>query len=183
MTRAYRILPQEGTLHFVTTTIIDWIPLFLSWHTCDIIIDALRYCRREKGLRIHAYVIMSNHLHLILSTVGARSLSDVMRDFKRYTSRKITEQLEQEGAGVRLDLLRHRATRGKGNVDYKVWADGYHPVVVSSLDFSRQKLNYIHDNPVRKGLVRRQEEWRYSSAGDYITGVAGDLEIDKIDLV
>ena len=183
MSTSYRVHPHSDCLYFITITVFDWIPLFLSAGYCDIIIDSLAYCQKFKGLRIHAYVIMPNHLHLIVSTDNAHSLPDVIRDFKRFTSRRITRTLVREGALKRRRLLGYAATFGKGNTCYKVWQDGYHPIAIYSMEVFRQKLRYIHDNPVRKGLVRNAEHWRYSSAGDYLGEERGELEIDVIELV
>lgn len=183
MSQSHRVLPGSDCPYFVTITVSDWIPLFLSAGYCDILIDSLAHCRRLKGLRIHGYVIMPNHLHLIVSTESTHSLPDILRDFKRFTSRRITRTLEREGAQKRRRLLGYAATSGKGNTSYKVWQDGYHPIAIYTPGAFRQKLQYIHDNPVRKGLIRSAEQWRYSSAGDYLTGVPGELEIDVIELV
>lgn len=183
MPRGYRHLGETPCLYFITTSIVHWIPLFISGRYCQIIIDALNYCRNTKGLRVHAYVIMPTHLHLILSAEPALALPGIVRDLKRWTSRVMTQCLEEDHAQLPLRLLHSTASKAKGNSDYKVWQDGYHPVAITTQSFLMQKLNYLHQNPVRKGLVRRAEDWAYSSADDYISGRCGLMEIDRLIVV
>jgi REP element-mobilizing transposase RayT len=137
----------------------------------------------EPDLLLHAYVVMPNHFHIIASTEPATALSKVMRDMKRYTSQLITDCLIEDNAIYLLNLLRKESQAGKGNTEYKVWQDGYHPEAIYSQKFFRQKLDYLHDNPVRKGFVRRPEDWQFSSANDYLTGSMGMIEIDRLELV
>ncbi|MET3540697.1 REP element-mobilizing transposase RayT [Pontibacter aydingkolensis] len=74
-----RIVP--GGLYFLTMTVVDWVNIFTRPVYKHIIVDALRFCQENKGLRLHAWVLMSNHLHLIASTAEDKNLSDILRDF------------------------------------------------------------------------------------------------------
>src|SRR3989304_8708999 len=113
---------------------------------------------------------MPTHLHAIVSTEGDHSLSDVMRDFKRHTGKKLVEVLKTSGWELPLRAFRKAAQiAGKGN-DYKVWDRDFHPQAIVEEEMFRQKVEYIHANPVRKGLVRAPEDWVYSSAGFYLLG-------------
>jgi len=176
----HMIHTNEEYIYFITSTIVEWIPLFISHRYCDIIIEGLRYCRHHKGLRLHAYVIMPNHIHLIASTEPIIRLAAIIRDFKRYTSRAITRQLQDDGRRYLLRLLHDQSRTSRDNGDFKVWRNGYYPIGIRSDWFFRQKLDYIHLNPVRKGFVRRPEDWQYSSARDYIIGPSGILELDML---
>jgi len=182
MPHGYRYYGDNRAITFITSTVVDWIPLFISHRYCQIIMESLGYCRRHKGLRIHAYVVMPTHIHLIVSTDPPSTLPDVVRDLKRYTSRALTACLEEDRARALLRLLNEWSYRGKGNTEYKVWQDGYHPKAIFTQWFLRQKLDYLHDNPVRKGLVRRAEDWVYSSAAAYLKGERGMIEIDRLSV-
>jgi putative transposase len=175
----WKIVPGVN-LYYVTTTIVDWQYVFAGYPYFDVILDSLKFCVATKGLRLHAYVIMLNHAHYILSTDESKSLSDTMRDFNTHTSREITRLLE---ADSRLQLLAPFADAarqdGRGN-KYKVWQDGYHPIALGTPSFTAQKLNYLHNNPVRKGYVDRPEQWRYSSARNYLLGDESLIEVELL---
>lgn len=179
MPRNYRHYPDGEYLYFITSTITHWIPLFLSHRYFTLLTDALSYCRTNKGLLLHAYVLMPNHFHIIASSQPRRGLPGIMRDLKRYTSREVTRCLEEDGSRFQLRLLEQSAIRSN---DYCVWQEGYHPEAIFTERFFRQKLDYLHDNPVRKGYVRSAAEWVYSSAYDYVIGRRGVMEIDRLEL-
>ena len=113
----YKILGQDR-LHFVTMTVVDWVDVFIRKQYKDIIIESLAYCQREKGLYVFGYVIMSSHLHLIVKTNGETELSDVLRDFKKYTAKKLLQEIEDGGYESRREWLLHRFTyRGTTSQD------------------------------------------------------------------
>ena len=83
---AYKFNDPDG-IYFVTVTVVEWVDVFTREEYKNIILDSLRFCQTEKGLEVYAWVIMSNHLHLIISsTVDGQKLSDIVRDFKKFTS-------------------------------------------------------------------------------------------------
>lgn len=160
---AYKITDQQG-LHFVTATVVQWIDVFTRKDYKDIVIDSLKYCQEQKGLCIYGWVIMSNHLHLIVSCKEGFELSDVLRDFKKFTSTQIVNAIENNTKESRKNWLLWLL---KNKSDITFWQPGNHPEEIRSLDFFRQKLNYIHNNPVRSGIVDKEEEYIYSSARDF----------------
>ncbi len=93
MPYTYTIGDQFGQ-YFVTFTVHQWVDVFTRNDYKDILIDSLKHCQKEKGLLIYEWVIMTNHIHLILSSEGD-PLSDIIRDFKKYTSRKIIDAIEK----------------------------------------------------------------------------------------
>jgi REP element-mobilizing transposase RayT len=162
----WKILPG-AEYYFITTTIVDWQIVFTTDLYHRIILNSMEHCIKNKGLHLHAYVIMPNHAHYILSTGVGKSLSDIMRDFNTRTSREITSLLKREGKDNLQRIFRNAARLdGRGN-SFKVWQEGFHPIALLTEPFLLQKLNYLHDNPVRKGYVERPEEWKYSSARNY----------------
>ena len=81
MSRVLKITGPDG-MYFVTCTVVHWVDVFTRVEYRKLVVDSLIHCQKEKGLRIHAYVIMSNHIHLLLSrTETANLLSDILRDF------------------------------------------------------------------------------------------------------
>jgi REP element-mobilizing transposase RayT len=133
---------------------------------------------QHKGLHVHGYIIMPNHVHYIFSTEEMINLSNVMRDFNTYTSRKITTLLKNERRHRDLmEFYKSAEFDGRGNI-YKVWQEGFHPIAIESEKFFLEKLQYIHDNPVRKGFTERAEYWKYSSARNYIYD---DHTVIKVD--
>src|SRR4051794_28041853 len=130
MSRKYRHYADGQYLYFITSTVVEWIPLFLSHRYFSILADAFTYCRKHKGLLIHAYVLMPNHFHVIASSEPAAVLPVIMRDLKRYTSREVTRCLEEDGARFQLDLLTQSASTAGRRNDYQVWQEGYHPEAI-----------------------------------------------------
>jgi REP element-mobilizing transposase RayT len=176
----YKVFNEANYLYFATCTITEWIPIFISIPYFQIIIDSLKFCRANKGLKLNAYVIMPNHIHLIVQTEPGVDLSDVMRDFKRFTSREISKQLETDNQRVFLEVFAKAALSAKGNTKYKIWQDEFHPEAIYSEQFYKQKVDYLHDNPCRKGFVASPQDWLYSSARNYYLGDDSIIEIDNI---
>ena len=165
----YKIEDQNG-LYFLTMTIVEWIDLFTRPVYKDIVIESLKYCQKEKGLEIYAYCIMSNHLHLLCKSVGKNTLAAIMRDFKKFTSKKIIHTVINEPESRREWLLDHFAKACehlKRAQKYKVWQNGYHAEIAYSNTFLKEKINYIHNNPVKDKIVQFPEHYMFSSARNY----------------
>ena len=156
--------------YFLTRTIVDWVDLFTRVNHKMLIVDSLKYCCENKGLHFLGWCLMPGHLHLIANTEGKEKLKDVVRDFKKHTSKKLTWQIANEPESRRERLLNHfefAAKKHPKNKDYKVWQDGNHPVEVRSERVVWQKLNYIHKNPVVDRIVEKEEDYLFSSPRDY----------------
>jgi REP element-mobilizing transposase RayT len=168
MAEAYRISDQQAS-YFITLTVIDWIDVFTKKEYKDILVDSLNYCIAEKGLQVYEYVIMSNHLHAIVST-NETSLSDIIRDFKKFTSKKIIKAISENNESRKEWLLKKFSFAGKrnsNNINYQFWQQDYHAVELGNEMMWKQRTEYIHDNPVRAGIVARAEDYLYSSASAY----------------
>jgi|JI6StandDraft_1071083.scaffolds.fasta_scaffold97841_2 putative transposase len=179
MASGYRIGDQHA-LHFLTFTIVDWIDVFTRRVYRDIVIDSLRHCQMHKGLKVHAWVIMSNHVHAILSTPET-ALSDVVRDFKGFTSKAIVKTIHDENESRREWMLQRfvaNATTTARNENYKVWTHDNHPLQMQP-HFIMQRVNYIHQNPVRAGWVDQPRDYLYSSARDY-QDEPGLLKVEQV---
>ncbi|WP_242692135.1 REP-associated tyrosine transposase [Aridibaculum aurantiacum] len=167
---AYKI-SDAGAVYFITCTVNKWVDVFTRKDYCDIIIDSLNFCVENKGLIIYGYVIMSNHLHLLVQA-KEEGLSDVLRDFKKFTSGTIVRAIEINMQESRRDwmLWLFKETDAEGKVAYQFWKPDNNPELCYHLPFMWQKLNYIHYNPVRAGIVQKAEEYVYNSAADYVFG-------------
>ena len=183
MPTGYQIQDQDR-LHYVTLQVVEWVDIFTRQKYRDIIIDALNYCSRNKQLEIYGYVIMSNHVHL-LARSGNENLSGTLRDLKSFTSKEMLKAID-EGPESRakwmLAIFKNAAIRHKRNSDFQVWTHENHAIEIFSSKFVEQKLDYIHNNPVRAGLVDVPEEYIYSSAKNY-AGEKGLVDVELIDRV
>ena len=168
-------------LYFTTSTVVDWVDVFTRPEYKHIILDSLAYCQESKGLDIYAWVLMTNHLHMI---VGARneetSISDILRDFKKYTSKKIVEAVNDNARESRkvwmMDRFWFVGNNDRKIKNFKFWQDGSYIEELYSYDFYLQKLDYIHNNPVASEIVEKPEDYLYSSACDY-AGIKGLLDV------
>ncbi len=160
---AYKIHNQQG-VYFITCTVHQWVDVFTRSFYAAIVVSSLEYCQQNKGLDIYGWVIMSNHLHLILGCKEGNNLSDVLRDFKKYTATKIVTAIEENEKESRRNWLLW-LFKEKDTIHF--WQPDNHPKEVTTSEFFLQKMAYIHQNPVRAGLVDREEAWMYSSARDF----------------
>jgi len=169
---------ETGQIYFITCTIIEWIPVFTRKPSIGILIDSLAFCRLNKGLKIFAYVILDNHLHLLLS---GDNLSNTIKDLKRHTAREIINLAQKEEKSWLLNQFKYYKRKHKSDSDYQVWQEGFHPQQIISEEMLRQKIEYIHHNPVRIGLVEKAEDWLYCSARNYLD-FESVIEIDALEL-
>jgi putative transposase len=175
----WKVVPDINC-YFVTTTVVEWQYIFTSTPYFDIIIDSLRYCIKNKSLHLHAYVIMLNHAHYIVSTGSGKNLSDIMRDFGSHTSRRLTDLLREENRFDIVNVFQRNARADKRGNLYKVWQASFHPITIETDHFFLEKLTYIHENPVRKGYVDQPEQWRYSSARNYVLDDDSIIGVEKL---
>ena len=167
----YKISDQYG-LYFLTFTICGWVDVFTRKETKQIIVESLDYCIKNKGLVLYGYVIMTNHIHLI-ARAGEKTtgLSDIIRDFKKHTSKEIIKWMNESNKESRKEwmqvVFKFHAKLNSNNSEYQIWQQNSHPKIIVQPRFARQKLNYIHYNPVRAGFVDYPEEYSYSSYRNY----------------
>ena len=179
MAHRFKVIHGGPYPHFITMTIVRWLPVFVSGEYFNIMLSSLNYVREHRGLAVHAYVIMPTHIHAVV-TAGQDDLPAIMRDVKKFTARRIYEQAEQDGSKLHTWMFR-KAAESEPRSRFKVWQDEYHPEVTYTPEFFQQKVDYMHRNPVRKGLVADAVKWYYSSASVYAGGEAGPLEIEWLE--
>ena len=182
MSSKFKILSDQS-LHFVTFATVQWIDVLTRPEYKDIVIESMEYCQNNKGLIVYAYVIMSNHIHLIISAKEGYKLSDILRDLKKYTSKKIINEIENNDRESRkkwiLWLFFSSGKRNSNNERYQVWQQDNRPIELSDNNMIDQRLDYVHNNPVRAGIVFESYAYKYSSAIDY----CGDKGIMKIKFI
>lgn len=153
-------------------TVVYWIDVFSRRDYKDIIVESLNYCIANKGLNLYAWIIMSNHIHIVGKVETELGMSGFLRDFKKFTSKKIVELIQEIPESRRdwlLDKFSFEARRTGRAENYKLWKDDNHAIDMSTIDMMN-KVDYIHDNPVRAGLVHEPDQYVYSSATDYAGG-------------
>ncbi len=176
MRSRYTFAHPDG-IHFLTATVVDWIPVFATRESSQILVDALKFCRTNKGLRLYAYVLMENHLHLVAE---APELSRVIQSFKRHTAKMILEWAEAtKRTQLLLQFERCRKSHKRAS-DHQVWQEGVHPQEIRDRSMLEQKIAYVHNNPVRRGYVDAPEYWRLSSARNYLLDDHSVIEIDPL---
>ena len=164
-------------------TVVDWIDVFTRKNHKIALIESMQYCQKNKGLEIFAWCLMPSHLHMIVRGAEGFVLSDILRDFKRHTSKTIVEQIMEEPESRRewmLSNFKKAADENAKNNKYKFWQDGNHPVQLYSAGFTKQKIDYIHNNPVEEMLSETPWEYLYSSAKNY-AGMKGLIEVMVIE--
>ena len=169
MSFAYTFDDPDGT-YFTTTPVVQWVDAFTRYHYCDIVVKSLNHCIERKGLLLHAWVIMPNHIHLIISRQGENSLSDIMRDFKKFTAnemKKTIREIPESRRSWMLWLFESAGKENSNNENFQFWQQENHPICLRTPEFTKQKLDYIHNNPVTARLVDTPERYVYSSAKDY----------------
>lgn len=184
MSTGYKITHQHDH-YFCTFTIVQWADIFTRQVYRDIVVAGFNHCVQHKGLRVHAYVFMSNHIHCILSATRG-NLSGILRDLKSYTAKQIYTEV-QIGTESRREWLtmvfKYAAGAHSRNLEFQLWSHDNHPEELWSVSFIRQKLNYLHLNPVKAGWVSEPQHWLYSSAADYVHGrQVGPVVISLLDV-
>jgi len=170
---------EKDVAYFITITIVGWIDVFTRLRQKYVILNSLKFCQKNKGLEIYAYCIMSNHIHLLCKAQENDILFNIIRDFKTYTSKKIVETIIDYPESRRewmLDYFQKACHHLKRKQKYKVWQNGYHAQKVYSNKFIKQKIDYIHRNPVAEKIVEYPEDYVFSSARNYAE-LDSELEI------
>ena len=164
MTRSRYKVCEAGHPHFLTCTVVGWLPVFTRPETVEIVLASWRFLQEQGRLVIFGYVILENHLHWITS---ADDLGREVGDFKSYTARQIIDLLEARKVYTILRQLKQLKARHKTDREHQLWQEGSHPQLIQGREMMRQKLEYMHNNPVERGYVDDPTHWRYSSARNY----------------
>jgi REP element-mobilizing transposase RayT len=167
-------------LYFVTTTAVKHAHLFRRDVIKRIILDSLYHLRAKGKMKLFVFVIMPNHIHLIALFSREHTLSNIMRDFKKFTARQIYRYFQEQENKITLDILKKEGEKVKQ--EYKVWEDGYDARDIYSIEFLQQKMDYIHYNPCQPQwkLADVPEEFLWSTAAFYLRGKTCVIPIDDV---
>jgi len=172
---SYSIKDQQA-LHFVTFTVHQWVNVFTRDIYIDILIESIHHCQKTKGLKVYAWVIMSNHCHLIISS-DVIPLSNIIRDLKKFTAKTIVKAIETNPFESRKHWMLW-LLRKDGHIWF--WQEGYHGEEIFSEAFLETKVNYIHQNPVKAGIVEKEEEYINSSCGEFYGIRKSKIELEPL---
>jgi len=184
MSARYKFIDNEG-VYFTTSTVAGWTDVFTREIYEKILLDSIRHCQQNQGLKIHAWVLMTNHLHTICSCKEGYDLGLIWRNIKSFTAMKLIDAIINNSKESRKEYLLHTfAAEGKkssSNFKHKFWEHENHPVLLNSTEMYNQRLNYLHWNPVTAGFVAEPWHWIYSSATDYFSEKKGPLDLIILD--
>jgi putative transposase len=152
---------MEGGCHFVTTSIAGFIRVFCIGECADIVIDSIKFCKKKFKFDISVLVIMPHHIHIILTVPESIKLSDIMRDFKKYTSVAIKRFLKEKQEYEKIFKQLCGYAPAKPLRSFKLWQNRFASLPITSEEIYATKFNYIVYNPVRSGLVGKPEDYPY----------------------
>jgi len=161
------VIESDSRLHFVTFSVHKHIPVFKNYLLANEFVDNLRFYFDRDACQLHGFVIMPDHVHLLLELSEGRKLPDFIRDIKKFFSYKVKDSLLNK-TGFDAGIFNQKDT-------FQFWTRGYDEVTIFSERIFRIKLEYIHNNPVKAGLVEKAEDYLYSSAKHYILGTESVL--------
>ena len=175
-------IEDQHAVYFLTFTVTDWVDVFTRPVYNNIIPEALTYCRTNKGLKLYAWCLMTNHLHLVCQTEAPFRMTDFIRDFKQFTAKKTLAAIQEIPESKKDWMLYRFEYAGKYDnriTKYRFWQDTNHPVLLDSNFLLDQRIAYLHQNPVRRMIVEKEEDYLFSSARNYAS-LNSLIEIDMI---
>ncbi|MDP4272610.1 MAG: transposase [Bacteroidota bacterium] len=173
MSRKYKFRNPEA-VYFVSFATVNWIDVFTRREYKDIVVDSLNYCIREKGLIVYAWVIMSNHVHLVIEGREV-ALENVLRDMKKHTANEILDAIKKNQQESRREwmlwMFERAGKKNPNNSKYQFWQQHNQPIELTRHAYGIDAaIDYVHENPVKAGFVSQAESYPYSSAVDFAGG-------------
>lgn len=156
---------RKYELSFFTATILEWKHLLADDTNKDIILDSLAFLVKNGRVYVNAFVIMSNHIHLLWHIRQPYTKENVQRDFLKFTGQMMLKGLRNSDSG----MLQHLQVNAKDR-KYQVWERNALTIPIWTENVLLQKLEYIHNNPVRAGLCTNPADYKYSSTSFYNSG-------------
>ena len=184
MSTRYKFIDKQA-VYFTTSAVVGWSDVFTREVYKTILLDSIRHCQYNQGLILHAWVLMTNHLHTICSFKEGMDPGQVWRNIKSFTAMKIIDAIIKNPKESRkenlLSIFEAPGKKSNNNFKYQFWQHENHPVLLNTTEMYDQKLEYIHCNPVTARFVAKPCHWLYSSAIDYQTDKKGLLEIEFLE--
>jgi putative transposase len=172
---------SDGALFYCTFSVVDWLPVFVAEAAFKIVTDSLNFCHANKGLRTNAYVIMPTHMHGIFfhESFQAKPLEKVLTDFRKFTGRQLADYARSHLPHCFTEVFEAKAGEDR---ERRLWQPTRHRVQIETQGFWQAKLDYLHANPCRKGLVTRSQDWRFSSASFWYPLSSGLVPVNEVVL-
>ena len=160
---------------------VGWLDVFTRNEYKDLFLESLQFYQKNKGLEIHAWCIMTNHVHLVFRSINDQKPELLIGDLKRFTSQSIVKSIQENSRDPSLkgelakqsrrefllDFFKKEAEKSSNVKHYQFWRHDNKPIELWSNKVIQQKIDYVHNNPVEEGLVYKPEDYVYSSATDY----------------
>ena len=170
MSRKYKFHDNDK-LYFISFAVAYWIDVFIREEYNQVIIESWKHCQGKKGLQIYGWCIMTSHIHMIIGSAASK-LEDIVRDMKSHTSttlRKVISENQMESRKEWMLWMMERAgKKNSNNSDWQFWQQHNKPLEIKDQFMFDKTLEYIHMNPVTAGFVNKPEDWKYSSARDFL---------------
>ncbi len=172
MSTRYKFWDRYAT-YFVTFAVVDWVDVFTRNDYRKIVVDSINHCISHKGLVVYGWVLMTNHVHLLVAirADSSFSLSDIMRDLKKYTAMQLIKNVRENPKESRKEwmmyLFEKAGKYNSNNTNFQFWRQDNHPVQIKDEEQLGKTLEYIHNNPVNSGLADDPATYPWSSAKDY----------------
>jgi len=183
MCSKYKFINTDG-IYFITATVVDWVDVFTIDTYRNILLDSFKFCQERQGLQIYGWVLMTNHFHMICSTTDKNGIAMVIKNIKSFTAMKLIDSIINNPTESRkawlLDIFEKNGLQNKSNYRFQFWQHENHPILLDNDEAKfLQRLQYLHENPVRAGFVSLPQEWKYSSAIDFYTMGKGLLDLTR----
>ena len=173
MTRSRYRFGETHYPHFMTNSIVAWLPVFSQPAFADVILHSWRFLQREREITVFSFVIMENHLHWI---AAGPQLAKRVGEFKSFTATTILKKMQAMKYKTLLQELTYYKLRHKVDQQHQLWQEGSHPQMIETEEAMWQKIEYTHNNPLRRGYIDDPSHWRYSSARCY-AGQPGVIDV------
>jgi putative transposase len=162
-----------GYSHFITTSCYRRLPLLATPRNRDLFLHVLELVRRSYRFAVVGYVVMPEHVHLLITEPQRGSPSGVMKALKQGFARRLLGHLRRTTNSNQLSLWQAPVERGR------IWQPRFYDFVVFSEWKRVEKLRYMHRNPVKRGLVLEPEQWRWSSFRHYAYQEPGPVVVNE----
>lgn len=185
MSRNYKFHNPDG-LYFISFAVVGWLDVFTRKVYKNLFLESLQFCQINKGLEIHAWCMMTSHVHLVFKSIKGQNPELLIGDLKRFTSQSIVKCIQENPSESRkeflLDFFKKEAKKSSNVNHYQFWRHDNKPIELWSNKVIQQKIEYVHNNPVEAGFVYNPEDYLYSSALDYSgqKGLIDDIVIFRM---
>ena len=167
---------HDGRARFVTFCTNRRIPVLTNDTFRSVVIQAIDNVRKKHFFRLLGYVIMPEHVHLLIVPAPETAVGLLIGQIKRLSAREIHSALKRSGS----DLIQRLMVIRRGKPKFALWQQRCYDHNCRTDEAVIEKLRYCHDNPVKRGLVRSPSDWRWSSFGCYHAEGKSVLEVDMI---